>query len=616
MKFAVIALVTYQVSVSWLPSAIAGAVIGGIFILPYLFLSSIGGQLADGWDKARLMRRIKEFEVGIAVVVLIGFLVESVPLLLLSVLLLGMHSTVFGPVKYAYLPDHLAERELTGGNGLLEMGTFVAIVLGNVAGGLLSGIDQNKAFWIGGTGITVALIGRIAAQFVPPTPPKAIVPVTWRPIRDTWALVSAMRPQLGVWRSILGISWMWFVGSVLLGVFPSLAHDVLRGNTMVASGLLVLFAIGMAIGAMTCEKLSHHHVEIGLVPIGSFGITVGGIWMAWALQAAGLSAVQSGAALGSRTLMQVATDPSIWPVAGSLVTLAVFMGWFSVPMYAFLQWRALPGMGARTIAANNVINALFMIGSAAWTGIGLSLTHQSIAGLIALTAIANVLVAFYVFSVVPEYVLRFVSYVVSHLGYRLRVEGDSHIPTRGAAVLIANHVSFIDAVLLMSVSPRPIRFVMDAGIFRQPVLGSIFRLAGAIPVTPRAEDPEAYASAFKQVAAALDEGEPVAIFPEGMITKTGELGLFKPGVRKILDRNPVPVIPIGLSGMWGSYFSRAEKGKAMVRPFRRGAWSRVTVSVGSPLSSSMTIEEMRNAVDSLLEDNARPLGAGGIPLTS
>jgi 1-acyl-sn-glycerol-3-phosphate acyltransferase len=259
-------------------------------------------------------------------------------------------------------------------------------------------------------------------------------------------------------------------------------------------------------------------------------------------------------------------------------------------MYALIQLRSQPTHRARIIAANNILNALFMIASSVIAGALLG-AKFTIPQIFLFTGLANAVVAFYIFMLVPEYFLRFVAWVASRFVYRFKVTGDQHIPVEGAAILTCNHVSFVDAVLLMAASPRPIRFVMDHRIFKIPVLGWMFKLANAIPIAPRSEDAAAYEQAFKDVQAVLKDGDLLAIFPEGGITKDGTVQEFKGGIMKILEDAKAqgiepPVIPMALTNLWGSYFSRIEKNGAMVRPFRRGIFSRVGLNVGAPIAAS------------------------------
>jgi 1-acyl-sn-glycerol-3-phosphate acyltransferase len=275
-------------------------------------------------------------------------------------------------------------------------------------------------------------------------------------------------------------------------------------------------------------------------------------------------------------------------------------------MYALIQLRAQPTHRARIIAANNILNALFMIASSVLAGVLIKL-GLTIPQIFLLVGLANAVVAFYIFLLVPEYLLRFVAWVASRIVYRFKVRGDEHIPVGGAAVLACNHVSFVDAVLLMAASPRPIYFVMDHRIFKFPVLGWLFKLAKAIPIAPQKEDPAAYAAAFERAAQVLREGDLLAIFPEGAITHDGSLQDFKGGIMKVLERAAAdgvhpPVIPMALTNLWGSFFSRVEQGKAMVRPFRRGVFNRVGLNVGVPVPAAQTQPELlRQRVDSLLK---------------
>jgi 1-acyl-sn-glycerol-3-phosphate acyltransferase len=397
---------------------------------------------------------------------------------------------------------------------------------------------------------------------------------------------------------MLGISWMWFFGAVFLSNFPAFAKEVLHGDEHVASLLLVVFSVGIGIGSLLCEKLSRRHVEIGLVPLGAIGMTVFAVDLYFASR--GLPP-HAGHTMGS-----FLAQPAHWRVMADLALLALFAGLYSVPMYALIQLRCAPTHRARIIAANNILNALFMIASA---GVAAALLQAgfSIPQMFLIVGLANAVVAFYIFMLVPEYLLRFVAWVASRIVYRYRVTGEQHIPADGPAVLVANHVSFVDAVLLMAASPRPIRFVMDHRIFRVPLLGWVFRLAKAIPIAPQQEDPAAYQRAFDEAAQVLREGDLLGIFPEGGITRDGQLQPFKGGIMKILaqahtDGLQVPVLPMALTNLWGSYFSRIEKDGAMVRPFRRGVFNRVGLNVGHALPApQVTPEQLHQRVGALLQ---------------
>lgn len=581
-KFAFTVMVTYQLSIGWLPPAMAGLVIGALFILPFLLFSATSGQLTDKFNKTAMIRLVKNLEIVIMGLAAWGFMADNVLVLLGCTFLMGLHSTLFGPVKFAYLPQVLGERELTGGNGMVEMGTFVAILLGNIAGGLLVAIPEVGHRDVALACVLLALLGRGVAQFIPSAPatdPGLVI--NWNPVSETWRNLKLAHGNLVVFRSLLGISWMWFFGAVFLSQFPSFAKEVLHGNEQVASLLLVVFSIGIGTGSLLCEVFSRRHVEIGLVPLGAIGMSVFAVDLYFASRSLPPAEVMG---LGA-----FLAQSAHWRVMADLLLLSLFAGLYSVPMYALIQLRSQPTHRARIIAANNILNALFMIGSSVIAG-ALIKSGFSIAQIFLFTGLANAVVAFYIFMLVPEYLLRFAAWVLSRLVYRFKVQGDEHLPTQGAAILACNHVSFVDAVLLMAASPRPIYFLMDHRIFQVPLLGWLFRLAKAIPIAPRAEDPVAYEAAFEAAAKVLQEGDLLAIFPEGGITKDGTLQEFKGGIMKILERTAeqglsVPVVPMALTNLWGSYFSRVEKGAAMVHPFRRGVLNRVGLNVGAAMAA-------------------------------
>ncbi|MBA2672528.1 MFS transporter, partial [Ramlibacter sp.] len=576
-KFAFTVMVTYQLQVAWLAPSMAGLVIGALFILPFLLFSATSGQLADKYDKRTLIRLVKWLEVGIMVLAAWGFFRADVAVLLACTFLMGLHSTLFGPVKFAYLPHHLGERELTGGNGMVEMGTFVAILLGSLAGGLLVALPGVGAHYVAAACVGLAVLGRLTAQAVPASPstdPGLVI--NWNPVSETWRNLQLAHDNRVVFRSLLGISWMWFFGAAFLAQFPAFAKSVLHGDEQVASLLLVVFSVGIGIGSLLCEVLSRRHVEIGLVPLGAIGMSVFSVDLHFAARGLPPSA---GYGLGA-----FLAEHRHWRVMADLFLLSLFAGLYSVPMYALIQMRSAPSHRARIIAANNILNALFMIASSLIVG-GLLSAGLTIPQVFLVIGLLNAVVAFYIFMLVPEYLLRFVAFVTARLIYRFKVRGDEHIPTEGAAILVCNHVSFIDPVLLMAASPRPIHFIMDHEIFKLPVLGAFFRLAKAIPIAPQKVDAPIYDQAFAQARKVLDNGELLCIFPEGAVSRDGELAEFRPGVMRLLASNPVPVVPLALQNLWGSFFSRAG-GAAMRQPLRRGLFNRVGLVAGDAVAAA------------------------------
>jgi 1-acyl-sn-glycerol-3-phosphate acyltransferase len=273
-------------------------------------------------------------------------------------------------------------------------------------------------------------------------------------------------------------------------------------------------------------------------------------------------------------------SPAHWRVAADLVLIGMFGGFYIVPLYALIQERSDAAYRSRIIAANNILNALFMVASAG-IAIGLLKAGLSIPQLFLVTALMNAVVAVFIYGLVPEFLMRFLAWLLIHTMYRVRKEGLDHIPDEGSCIVVCNHVSYVDAVVIAACVRRPIRFVMDHRIFRIPVLSFIFRAMRTIPIAPAKEDAAMKARAFEEAARALAAGEVVGIFPEGTLTETGEMNPFRPGVQQMLATTPVPVVPLALSGLWGSFFSRSHQGKAMRR--LRGVFSRIMLIAGPPI---------------------------------
>lgn len=569
-KQALVALLTFQAAT--LTSLDAGVLVNlanGLFILPFFLFSATAGQLADKYEKTRIIRIIKLCEIGIMVLGAVGFATRNLWALLGALFLMGVHSTFFGPVKYSILPQHLRKEELVGGNAWIESGTFLAILIGSIAGGLLSASAQASSMLVGPVVIVLAIAGYFASRFVPQAAaPSPALRIDWNPISETWRNFQFIRSNRTVFLSILGISWFWFYGALFLAQMPNFAKTYVGGDPSVFVVLLTTFSVGIGAGSLLCERMSGHKVEIGLVPFGSIGLTLFALDLFFASPA---SPAPSGhTPIVAREFLSIGAN---WRILLDLLLIGMFGGFYIVPLYALVQTRTEPSHQSRVIAGNNIMNAAFMVVAAVF-GAGLLQLGLSIPQLILITAVLNALVAIYIFTLVPEFLMRFLAWLLIHTVYRVEKSGLQHIPESGPALLICNHVSFADAVIIMGVVRRPVRFVMDHNIFKVPVLNFIFRTSRAIPIAPAKEDPAQLERAYDEVARALAAGELVGIFPEGRITDTGELYPFRGGIRRIIDRTPVPVVPMALRGLWGSFFSRMG-GRAMSRPFRRGLWSRI-----------------------------------------
>lgn len=546
----------------------------GLFILPFYLFSAFAGQLADKYERSMLIRRVKLAEIGIMALGVVAFALGNVSLLIAILFLMGTQSAFFGPLKYAILPQHLEDAELVGGNGLVELGTFLAILAGTIAGTqLIAKASGGSVLPVSLVLIGVAIAGFLASRHIPEAPAgDPGLTLEFAPLGGAWSLVRETARERIVFQSILGISWFWFMGATYLAQFPVFARDVLGGNVDVFTLLLGTFSLGIGLGSALCERLSHGRVEIGLVPFGAAGITVFALDLVFAIPAApfgqSLSVTDLLAADGSfRILLDIAL-------------IGMFGGFYIVPLYALIQKRCEPSRLSRAMACNNIMNALFMVLSAvvalALLGVG-----ASIASLFLVMAIGNALVAAAIFRRVPEFLMRFVIWLLIHTLYRVKTNGLANVPDEGPAILVCNHVSFVDALIIGGSIPRPVRFVMYHRIYNLPILGFVFRTAGAIPIAPRREDAELYERAFRDMRQALDDGDLLCLFPEGGITKDGELDTFRPGILALLETHPVSVVPMALAGLWGSLFSR-QGGRAFFKWPRR-LFAKLRLSIGQPL---------------------------------
>jgi 1-acyl-sn-glycerol-3-phosphate acyltransferase len=572
-KQALVILLAYQTaSFTTLSSDVLQNIAQGLFVLPFFLFSATAGQIADKYEKSRLITVTVAIELAVMALGALGFFMANLTLLFAALFLGGVQSALFGPVKYAILPQHLKETELIGGNGLVEMGTSVAILAGMILGGWL--ISQPGWGIAGVAVLTIAIsaAGLALSRFVPLAPPTAPeLRINWNPITETWRNFAFTKQNRTVFLSIMGISWFWFYGSIAITQFPNLSKNILAGSEQIVTLLLGVFSIGIAVGSLLCERLSGHKVEIGLVPFGSIGMTLFGIdlWLA----------TSGHVAHGPVGLAEFLRDPGHWRILADLVLLGMFGGFYIVPLYALVQMRSEPSHRSRIIAGNNILNAAFMV-VAAGLAVALFAAGVTIPQMFLVVALMNAAVAIFIYTLVPEFLMRFIVWILIHSVYRLDKSGLENIPDEGAAVIVCNHVSFVDALVIAAACRRPVRFVMDHRIYALPVLNFVFRTSRTIPIAPAKENPEMMERAFAEIDAALRNGDIVAIFPEGRITDSGEMVPFRPGIKRILDATPVPVVPMALRGLWGSFFSRKD-GAAMTRPWRVRPFARIGLAAGA-----------------------------------
>ena len=587
-KNVLIILVTYQ-SARWstLPPEQLANVAAGLFILPFVVFSGLAGQFGERLDKARILKSVKALEIVIMIVAGIGFARHQVTLLLFALFMMGVHSTFFAPAKYGLLPQVLAARELIGGNAMLETGTFLAILLGTMAAGMLAG--HANTTWIEASLVLIAVAGFLVSLAIPKS--AAVSPgqrLDWNPWTSTLDNLRAARESRPVLLSVLGMSWFWFYGALVLVQLPLYCLNVLHGDESLVTVTIVAFSVGVGVGSLLCERLSGRQVEIGLVPFGSIGLTVFAVdWVVASPRVDPHTLLNLHALLalhgGVRTLFDIAA-------------IGVFGGFFVVPLNALVQQRSRPQALARVIGANSILNALFMVAAALLGGVGLA-KGLSVLQLILLAALLNALVAIYIYTLVPEFLLRFVCWLLMHTLYRMKKQG-AHFPEAGPALLVCNHVSFVDALVISAACRRPIRFIMDEAIFRAPIIRALAAGMKAIPIASAKDDATILERAFELIAAALRDGELVCIFPEGKLTKDGEIAAFRAGLTRIVTETPVPVIPMAITGLWGSMFSR--QAPRLWQRMPRKLWHRVVVNVGAAVAPEKALpEELRERVCAL-----------------
>jgi hypothetical protein len=581
-KNALISIITFQLVTS--DSQESGVLINlaaVLFILPFFLFSALGGQLAEKYEKSSLIRKIKLLEVAIMLGAAFAFYFNSLIALFALLFFMGLQSTLFGPIKFAILPQHLKESELIGGNALIESGTFLAILLGMIVGNTFIAFPENGSVIVSVIVVSLAVLGYGASRFIPITPAVAPdIQLNWNVFSETINNFRFMRKNRAVFLSVLGISWFWFFGATILSQLPNYTKYTLGGSESVLTLMLAAFSVGIGLGSLLCEKMSGRKIEIGLVPLGAIGMTFFSIDLYFANHTTDAEPMFN--------LLQFVQQAGSWHVVADAALIGVFSGFFIVPLQAMIQQRCERSHLSRVIAGTNILNALFMVLSGVMAivliGFGFSVPE-----IILVTGILNIVVSLYIFKLVPEFIMRFMVWLVINLLYRIRVKGSENIPDEGPCVLVCNHVSFIDALIIAACCRRPVRFVMDHRIFKTPLLSFIFRTAKAIPIASAKEDPELMERAFDQIADYLEQGEVVCIFPEGKITHDGQMNPFRPGIERIVKRTPVPVIPMALSGLWGSFFSR-KYGKAMASIPRR-LWAKIEFSIGEAVAANQVVAE-------------------------
>ncbi len=566
-KNALAILITYQsVQIAGLSPLLLVPLCGGIFVFPFFLFSATAGQMADKYQKATLIKWIKFIEIIIMGLASLGFALNHYPMLLFVLFLMGMQSSFFGPIKYSIIPSLVPREKLVLGNAYVSGGTFIAILVGTILGG--SFVDFSNYVLALSLGLLAfAIIGYIFSLSIVDVPiadsDKVKVDYTFfKPTLDILKLT--MRDKV-VFRTVMGVTWYWFLGSAILSILPAIVKNLLLGGTEVATFFLAIFTVGMGLGSYFTERISRTKVEIGLVPIAALGMSIALAFIFFGLK--DLVFIDQSDSL--MTLSDFFSQPRNFFVSFLLLMVAICGGGYIVPQMSYMQVVAKPSELSQTIAGNNIWNALFMVSAAGMV----MLTNKTIgiAGTIIVLAVLNLVVSFLLYAVYSEETLRIWMRFLSKIFYKVKVQGSEHFPETGPVVLISNHVSFVDWMLLMGAIDRPIHFVIDYNYYYAPTGPFWFKQAGLVPIATRKESEEVMKRAFEKIYEDLDKGSVIGLFPEGWITRNGEMRKFQPGITKILRQRPVPVVLVAIDGLWGSIFS-FKGGKVLLKwpsPFRR-----------------------------------------------
>lgn len=545
----------------------------GIFVLPFFLFSALAGQMADKFEKSRMVRWIKLAEILVMAMGAYGLILGNAYFLLVVLFCMGLQSTMFGPLKYSLLPVHLREDELIGGNGLIEAGTFVAILIGTIVGGLLILEDYGVAAVSIGV-LALAAAGYLSSFFIPKAVPAAPdLRLSANFIGETFHVIGMLRKRRDVFLSVLGISWFWLVGATLLAQFPNLAKEVLNADQTVVTLFLTVFSIGIGIGSVLCSKLLNGEVSARYVPLGALGMTlfIFDLYMA----ATGVTVVPGAASQGVGQFLATVQG---WRLTADLFAMAICGGLFIVPLYALMQSHSEKSEVARIVAGNNILNAAFMVVGALAATAMLALNFTVPEVFLVMAAI-NLFVAFYICKLLPGEVIKMVLRWLLKLCYRVEVKGAEHYRDLGdRAVIVVNHVSFLDGILLAAFLPKKPTFAIDSFVARQWWVKPFLKVVDAFPMDPT--NP----MAIKSLIRVVQEGRQCVIFPEGRITVTGALMKIYEGPGMIADKADAPLVPVRIDGAQFTPFSRL-KGKVRLRLFPK-----ITITILPPRSFELPAE--------------------------
>ncbi len=532
-----------------------------LFMLPFFLFSALAGELADKFRKDILIKATKGLEVIVVLLAGAGFLTTNVPLLLFVLFLMGTQSAFFGPVKYSILPDILGEEQLIAGNGIIEAGTYGAILQGTILGGII--IVANE-YLLPGAILGVAVLGLLASLFIPaqkPANPNLKVDKNF--IRSTWKNMTFAKQNHDIFLCILGISWFWLLGTALIAQMPSLSHDIFNGTAGLFTFLLTLFSCGIGLGSLLCQFLVKGEITSKYVPVSAIIMTV---FLA-DLACATSGYVPAASAVDYKAFLMTFAGKRI---TIDLLGFAICGGLYVVPLNAMLQFLATEDTRSRVIATNNIINALFMVAGSGFCALLLAL-HFTIPAVFGIIAFLNALAAIYICGLLPQHIIRMVLTRVLNFVYGVKVNGlENWKNLKGNVLIIANHTSFLDAVLLWVYLPDNLYFAIDTYVSQKWWVKPFLHLVKYFPIDPT--NPMAVKSIIEEV----KSGKPVVIFPEGRITTTGGLMKIYPGPAMIADKSDAQLLPVYLEGSQYSLFSR------FGTQFKTRPQSKITVTIQPP----------------------------------
>jgi acyl-[acyl-carrier-protein]-phospholipid O-acyltransferase/long-chain-fatty-acid--[acyl-carrier-protein] ligase len=550
-------------------------IIAFLFILPSALFSGYAGHLADVYSKRIILVTVKIFEIVIMVLAIAAFFTGHLESMLAIVFLMGLHAAFFSPAKYGILPEMLPDKDLSRGNGLLEMSTFIAIILGTGVGGAIFSLWKHNLPLIGMLMLVIAVLGTLTSLRIARVPPSGSAKLfqlnPFGEIADGFRRLRRDRP---LWLTVIGISFFWFLAVLVQINMLFFGKELLQLDEFHNSLLFTFMAVGIGIGSLAAGRLSGDHIELGLVPLGSVAM---GLFL-------GLVALSA---------------PSYPYTAAALVGLGFAAGLFAVPLNAYLQQRAGREEKGQLIATNNFMNTIGMVLAAGihWIlATPLRFTPETIILLTGLMTLGGTIAILYL---LPDYFVRLILWLFTHTIYRIKVVGVENMPLNGPALLVSNHVSFVDAFMVGGALPRLVRFMLHREYYDLKGLTWFFRLMHSIPVS--ATNRRDIVQSLKHARNELDKGQVVCIFAEGAISRTGHLLPFKRGFEKIVEGTNVPIIPVHLDQLWGSIFSF--KDGRFFWKWPKQLFCPVTVSFGPPLSSNASVYEVRSAVAEL-ESNA------------